>query len=645
MFLGLYAYSINYDICLEEYLEYPITRSGQHLAYHSSSSDYIFYGTHKWAVKFVVNDIVTQSNLDPFLCSGFLLYFPQPYNNVNIYLQHNHNCEDNNYSCFLSSKCAYDGQPLGNILFSEFSVNVSHGWNNFSLLNEVALHNVWVIVESANLSEINLSASKGSGINSYYWDKYPIPQNQNAGSFKSLGLNGFRADFLFSLIGSFVNPIMIIDIIDFKNPYSINLVDGYLPSFTIVNNSPIQAKNVYANIILSNSISDSFTVPHYLNIREEFTNSFNISLPLNEYTQYDVLFEVGCEPQDYTLIKKSRISRINIFPNEKLKPLLNVFAFTGYQSTIDFIREYASFTSNDSIDIFFCFANSLDPLYTLAARQLNNRYNITGYEHTFFNGGLKISNFNNFDFLTKQRQNFLLARTDKTFLKEDILFYKVENENLNLSLEFSNTNTNIINPLQNTMFLHAVFLQPRILDNYGNLFTIPNVISQYITNPIIGFEMRNLSQINNKDIFNISIPLYTILLIDDNDYGDLSILYWIEDKEKKIHIHNLTPLKDLEFPDIKKPHNKQNSTVKFFPNPLKIGNIIQVQYSNSHKQKDEKVTIYNLKGQRLVSKKISDTFFSLDEVEIKSTGIYFIQIKWKEDGLNYNTINKIMIMK
>ena len=623
-------------------------RNGQNLYYHSNSDDFTFFGTHKWAVNFIVNDIIELTQPDSFLVNSFSIYLPQAYNRVNLFMQHNHNCSTQNYSCYVGGVCSYKGQPNGNIFFTEYSRNLDQGWNIITLTNSIYILNAWVIIESTDGSQINVSASNGTGLSSYYWDRQPLPGNPNAGSLKSLGLSGFRADFLFNIIGSFSRPVLMIDIVDFISPYSIGENGEYSPEFTLTNNSANAATNVYAKIEITNgrtTLRDSLIVATHLDINMDATSSFNLLLPINEYSQYNVTFETGCEPRDMILLKKTRTTQISVYPFAKPKALLEVFAYTGYNNSIDFIRHFTNFTNLDSVDVVFAFPNSIDPLFSWAALQRSNHYALSGYEFTFFNGDLKNSNFGDPDFYQRQKTNYTLAITDRSFIRCQGFSSTVLENDLLLSFDFSNYETLILNPVQNVMTFHIAIVQQGSFSNYGNPTNVPQVISQFITDPSRGYELHNLSIPNGVDSLRVTIPLYTINLLPGNEYRDLAIFSFIQDKQNKIHYHDIYSLSHLGFPEITQPIPPQNPSVVLFPNPFKTGESINISFINSMKQNETYFSIYNIKGQRLFTRKIEGNSFTISNDEISVSGIYFMKVNWVEDYTKNNDIKKIMILK
>ena len=284
-------------------------------------------------------------------------------------------------------------------------------------------------------------------------------------------------------------------------------------------------------------------------------------------------------------------------------------------------------------------------MYSWAALQRNNQYRHSGYEHTYFNGDLKNSNFNDPNFFQRQKSNYALAITDRTFIKTERITSEIDENDLLLSFDFSNDNTFILNPAQNIMSFHAVFVQSRILESYGNQIEIPNVITQYITEPISGYDMPALSQPNEIDFIDITVPISTINLLDDNDYKDLSVLSWIQDNQNKIHYHSFLPLADLNFPRQNEPENIPKPNIVLYPNPLTTGNTISISYINSKQQNNVKVSVYNIKGQKLLTQKLENQDFTLESDLINTSGIYFIRVDWTEEGKNKSQINKYMILK
>ena len=602
------------------------SKNGQNLYYHSNSEDYIFYGSNKWAVNFKVNNIIEHPDADTFLVNGLNIYLPQSVNNVRVYLHDN-----------------YLSQP-GNILYN-LTTNLLQGWNYIALPEQKPVVNAWLVLEFDTSENGHwVSASNGNGLNSYYYDRF----DNNAGLFRSFGLNGFKADLLFNLVGSFNSPILMIDILEFSNPYSLRPRELYLPRFKIKNNSPFPVRDVYVKLNVSNSnihfsITDSLYIASEMAVNQEIDsrdiNFSGIELP-EIYAQYEVSLITGCNPQGYALLKKTKYTDINLFEFDKAKSLLEVFSYTGDSVANDLMNYIDRSVNKDSVDVVYYFPNSIDPWFTWAAYHRSLQYLHQGNQHTYFNGDLRVSNFADLDFYSLFDNAYNLSIKDKTFITaRDFSVALNENNYLNIGIEFENQNTSILNKYQNSSFLNLAFAQ-KVSYNNKNI----TLITQYITTGFSGTSV--ILPKGSSESFNYTYAIYNIDLLEGNRLEDIFIFAWIQNRlNKKIYFYDFLSLADINYTDNINILPSNSDDVVLYPNPVNLQDNININFINTKTANSIKISLYNVKGQKVMSQDLQEHKIDVKSLNINSSGIYFLRVNWLDEGKQNSQIKRILILK
>ena|GEM_PF-2955390 len=631
------ATTINYQLAppTRANLKQHSTGNGQQLYYHSNTNDLVFYGTNKWAVNFIVNELIsfppTDSVYARFWINEINIYVPQNAFNVIISLHEN----------AVPQHDVPIAQP-GHELFST-TTNLSEGWNSIPLGEERSIFNGWVVLEFTNsIPESGVSASFGDGKYSYYYDAF----DNHTGLFRNLGNIGFHADFLFTLVGSFDRPIIILEIHDFQVPMDISFDEPFLPLFTIKNNSTISARDVYFNLTLRNAtvINDSIFVATEMLPGEEIYSKnidFNgMTLP-HEYAQYQLALSVGGAVQgEQLLLGRSLASYISVFEQKKEKGLLEVFAISRETITETVLEHVTTKTNPDSLDVLLYFANSIDPLHTWGAYQRHIQYRHQGFQHTYFNGNLGLNNFSDIHFFEKIQKNYNLSLSDKTFLNSYGFDASVDDDiHLDMWVDLVNQKTTMLSIIGDDIIFNAAFVQPI---NFNNKQI--KMMTQYITNGVAGYAV-NFPKGDSLTL-QMSFPLYNIDLLEDNKLNDLEVFVWVQRKATNtIYYHEFFSLSQVDFPT-EIPGTKDTvPSLLLYPNPVAHNDVLNINFINSKEQKDLKISVYNIRGQRLVSRDIIDASVPIRSLNLTTSGIYFLKVSWYEDGKQHNQINKLLIVK
>ncbi|MCL2062871.1 MAG: T9SS type A sorting domain-containing protein [Candidatus Cloacimonetes bacterium] len=613
-------------------------RSGIDLYHHSYTDDLLFYGTDRWAVNFIINDMISFPPADSvdvvFFANAISIFMPQSISAVSIALHEN----------VIPQHDIIVTQP-GTILFNT-TINLIAGWNTIPFETEISITNSWIVLGFPdNITDIGVSASLGGGNHSYFFDRF----GPTSGIFRNMRNNGFEADLLFHLVGSFDRPILMIDILDFSVPTFISYNEPFLPSFNIRNNSSISVKDVYVSLSISNS-TNNFIRTETVNISSEMPagqiyssdmiDFRGIDLP-QEFAQYDISIQTGCNNEGHPFLRSSASAITNVFEHKKERSLLEVFTLSSdafNESLLDFIDTH---TESENLDILFYFANSVDPLHTLGAYQRHMQYLHQGFQHTYFNGYLKYSNFSDLDFFTKFNDNYIQSLSDRTFITTHGFDAFLEDE-INLVMEYTimNENTDLLVIRDNDIIFNAAFVQPLTISGRK-----VKVVTQYITNGIPGFTL-NLPKSDSGLKLILSFPVYNINLLSDNSYNDLEVFVWFNRRAtKEIYYHDIFSLEDIDFPENINPNISIIPEVFLYPNPIKHTDVLNIDFLNSKEQQNVRISIYNIRGQRIVSRDLYENSLSIDSLNINTSGIYFMRVNWTESGVERSHTRRFMILK
>ena len=551
------------------------TRNRQNLYHHSNSDDLLFLGTDRWAVNFNINNMITFSPDDTvsvyFSVNALSIFMPQAAENVTIALHDN----------LLPQNPVSVTQP-GIVLFST-TTSLSSGWNTIPTGEDIPVENCWIVLGFSNFAtDIGVSASNGTGNHSYFFDRF----NSSSGTFRNMGSNGFQADLLFSLVGSFDIPVIILEFLEYNIPTFVNPEEPFFPSFTIRNNSTISIKDVRINVEVRNLKTETIFIISEMSpgqtISSDMVDFEGIELP-EGFTQYQVFLQMNCDPQGEKFLERTVSAQINVFEHERKKTLVEIFALSNDPFTSQINEYILNEIDPDTIDVLYHFANSIDGFYTWAAYQRGMQYGHQGFQHVYFNGSLSSRNFTDPAFFDKFNDSYSSSSTDKTFITcNEFIAYVAEEIYLFIDISLFNINTSLLSAFQNDIILNVAILQPVTL-NEKNI----KIVSQYITNGTMGLSL-NFIPSESPIKYEGFIPLYNINLLHGNELNDLELIFWIQRKAtNEIFYHDVFSLSTVEFPENIGGEDKVPEIV-LYPNPVKQNDVLNISFLNSKEQKDSR---------------------------------------------------------
>jgi hypothetical protein len=586
----------------------------------------VFYGTDRWAVNFIISNFVPQNATipDTFIVHDMRVYIPQPVTNARISLHHNH--------------LAQPGSMIYTIV-----TDFASGWNDISLPTPTAVSNAWLIVEyQTHIDGPYVATSSGSGMRSFFFDR----ATSGGGIFQSMGGIGFRADLLFTIVGTFSHTVMMIDIMEYTLPFTIYPNEPFLPDFIIKNNSPQPASDVYLKFTVKNSHfthTDSLVIATVL-AENELLSSQDIAYPgitlPSLFGQYEVEFTVGCAVVDGVMIPKSRFTDIDIFGIDREKSLLEVFACTAYTLDNSVIAYLENNVDKSTTDIIYYFPNSIDTHYRWAAYQRSTQYSHFGNEHIYYNGHQRNSNFSSPHFFSLHELYYQNSLAEKTFITASrfSLTFR-ENSTLAVQVSLSNESFYILNKNQNNYVVNHAIIQP--IYHQGHQL---NIISQFITNPI--GRAVNLA-IGETVSLADSIAHYMIDYIGNNTFNDLSVFTWVHDRfSAKVYFHKVTPLSTAILSGNDEVIIKEQPSLQVYPNPAIASQKINVRLPSLQAQTDIAISLYNIKGQKVdisTTHGYPSAYFMIPHSA--KNGIYFLRASWIEEGKEKSLTRKLMILR
>ena len=619
------------------------TRNGQNIYYHSNTLDLVFSGSQKWGVSFILKQLIKSETIiaDTFIVHGINTCFENDISFANIYLHeitvrtvYNTITRENEYFPIF---------PLGRIIASKTNISIPSGNTYIEFDHPIESTNTMLIIEFPPFGVTNtVYASLGEGNASYYWESY----NSTTGILKNFNAVGYKAELLFSLVGTFKKPFKMIDILSFTASEE-NCGPGiFYPNFQIMNNSVSALTDVFVKIRVAQDsllFVDSLFVTSSMSIGEVLTAgdipSFQgVELPNEEFSQYLITLEPGCNTIVEPLLAQTRSIEFDYFPFEK-KTLIELFANSYDQSAREFI-DYLLSNHLEGNDLLFFFPSAVDPYYTIGAWQRNRQYNNQSMNNIFINGHLKqnsfsIDLFNNLMVLGKQNTTFITSHHQTPLLVSDSL--KVE-------LTFQNHETDILK--QNLGNNSRYLLYIGFVQKFNYYQTEMYLLSQIIENNPQNYSIKTLELPKNQiDSFTFFIPLRDLKLYQSNQYNDLYLYTWIQDRiNKKIYHQELIPLSEIDFKTHMSYEQEDDTRIVMFPNPLPSKSLLNISFIGTKEPKNISLSIYNIKGQQIHTQKVKDQIINLKEVNIISSGIYFMKIDWTEKNKPKSKTKKLLII-
>ena len=133
---------------------------------------------------------------------------------------------------------------------------------------------------------------------------------------------------------------------------------------------------------------------------------------------------------------------------------------------------------------------------------------------------------------------------------------------------------------------------------------------------------------------------------EDLSWDDLSVFLWIQERISNVILfHSITSIIEDDSVSENDAVALSVSNVSVFPNPIRSNENIRLEFTGSKAPKDVNLTVYNIRGQRVSSQIVSEFDISVKDLNISSSGVYFMRIKWMDSGLEFNRVQRLLLIK
>ena len=589
-----------------------------HFHYHTGHTDYYFYGSNKWAVRFDFKNAYPGLANVIFKVQGARLYFPHISDEVYIEL---YSDDDGLLGGLLDSATASINQNLIDVFFAE-----NH-----------ALEKAWLIVEyTTNMANRWVAASAGAGENSYFMNQ--VGDTQSLIPFASAG---YSAELLFGLLGDFQLSEPDLQLLSFELEGERLPGRRLSPAFSIYNHSSQAIAEASLNLMFSKPDSAAFMslnipvqqqIPPHSEIHFDSSHSWmpRVELP-----------DEACEIRVEALLQSELTENDTLFVNNRKSQSYQIFSD---ENPISLVENFLRFDETQVISIIqegllspihhplFYYPMLTDSLSNLPSHRRFNWYQLAFIPSTIAMGKARVIGFrqdyeDDFAQILAQSAHYrsFISHAECDISQPDI------SESISLNLRLKNENT----------LLYASQSQNLVANS--RLF-----VALCQKHDIAGFERQVLERfIAFAD--TISAPLNRGDEITKNYQFTLSgvsnaqlienyrIYYWLqENKDAQIYYVNYRDFSPADFTANQDEHLPK-PRLKIWPNPLLSGDKI---YFSS--EKPGRLSVYNLRGQLLHQQEHHTPLTSLNSEIFGHSGIYLVRFK---DYSGQTQNRKISILK
>ncbi|MCF7858756.1 MAG: T9SS type A sorting domain-containing protein [Candidatus Cloacimonetes bacterium] len=618
--------------------------------YHTNSDDQHWYGSSSWAVKFEFNEYYAGMDSLTFSVDGAYIYLPGTNGSDPMEIRL---CQD-----------SYN-QPLTepeDVLFSQSVAAADlqyQDWNFIPFSQSFTDTTLWLLVDyPTNQTNQFISASNCGGSQSY------IPID---GYYYSMYSMSYNSEFLFSISGSFQTEGTDLDLISVEWEGDISPGSSIHPKFTIKNNSNYQVSNSYIIIQLEDptEIYDLFysadsTVCSriYLpTINSNETKIIATSDSLVYYlpdrsAQFRAVAELFCETDSLTQNNICE-DEFNVY-NETLENVMleNAVQLDDQNSNNVWLAQDSILDTSNSIVINYFADFNNQPFYTEDSYLRYSFYDLMGFPTTIFNGDDRILGYtSNYNSELEELYNSAFSNPN-TFIQSDSLFaYTNEQNNVSFHYLLNSSGTLLFEDFINELTVFVGIIE-NVIDEPGipSGFVIPvfrallgdNSAAQLLTGDEI------------SDSVNFNMNDYSIIT---QDQDNCEVVLWLQNNiSKEIYYVDTLPF-TLFQPGLVNAveTNIPTTNYKFisFPNPAKLSEGLNIQFSVNNTLQSVELKIHNIRGQlvKTIVQEVSSksTTFVWDGTDNKnknvSSGIYLMQIKANINGKKVKFYKKALMVK
>jgi len=588
-----------------------------HYHYHTASNDLNFFGSNRWAVRFNFRSAYPGLSEVNFRAQGARLWLPFTGGTLTAEL-----------------RADADGSP-GELLFSQ-NLSISDNQVDLYFDSEHTAETFWLMADyTTNATNRFVAASTGGGTRSYYMNQ--VGNIQHLSSFASAG---FACELLFGLLGEFAFDDIDLQLCDFDLEGALVPGGRVQPAFKVYNHSDTSILNANLRLILSRpgfSQYDTLNVaiPQSLAPREFYDFDFAssdvmIDLP-EEPTQLriEALLSSEFAENDTLFANNKKLCNYQIFVDESPAQLVENFLREDETSVINTIQQPYLTGSLHALQYYPVLS---DPLANLYSMRRYNWYGFNSVPRTVVAGDMRIVGFTD-QYEPKFSDAIAKIGTYRSFISSSTCAMEpVENsENVNVVLSFSNESTNLYTGVgQSLMTASRIF---------AGLFKKHDFdgSESYVLNRWIAFADTVSTSLNMGSTINKSYSFTASGLFDDDDEEAYRLYYWVQQEQGgRIYYADFH-----DFDSMILTSNEDElvspALLRVYPNPLRGQNSLKINLA-----REAKLSIYNLRGQRLYSTDSCPKSLELPASLFPSSGIYFL--RFDEEGRGTNT-RKISIIK
>ncbi len=601
-------------------------RNGVEVKYHNNHYDLLFSGTNKWAVCFNFSEYFSNTENEG------IIFKPQ---RLKIFADDE---EVVNLSIFGGNSTS----PNDSVFASYEDIPLTHGWNTFQLPVNLDLRNIFWFVISSD-SEINSTASYGTGAHSFYW----VQTTETTGYFANMQAYNFNAELLFTLEGVFTDNVHNLELADFKY---INNNDNpliYSPRIKIVNNGMNPISNFKLNININSSSPDFNPYIKEINFTNELPggdsleinapDSLSINLSEN-FAQYNFHADLICTDTLDFSYDNSKEYASNNFPYSQNEFLLENFLLSSDEINADLWDFQASVDSMNFHTVNY-FPLAYDtPYYNADSSVRFNFYDGINYPTTVMNGYKRLTTFGS------NYQNDFQTYCDSLDSQKTFINFH-ENSGTNYSdgrmvfrATLNNEDTYLFTNFASSLKLYVALIR----DSFDDV--VPqNYFVGYISSP--SGDNITLNYQESADIY-LEWNKTDFPQISDDDWNNCRLIYWIQSSDK-IYFVKSADISDFEYIVQNDNENIPPISIKSGPNPF---NPEMAKYKIIFTNKNQiasKIRIYNIKGQlvRILKNKKRNSVILWDGKNYDKTncpsGVYLMRIFNEKKTIT----KKIILMK
>lgn len=586
-----------------------------HFHHHNKTDDYHFFGSSIWAVRFDFRSKYPTIEEVLFNTRGARLYFPAIGDSAMIQLY-----SDN------------EGEP--DMLIESARIHISDHLIDHHFSSQYTSDAVWLFVQyqTNNLSRF-VSASAGGGTRSYY-----MQEHGNIQTLANFAENGFAAELLFGLLGDYTQPKDGLELQQIS--FSGDIIPGneIYPILKIYNHNTQPAQDMRLNLLFSRPGEADYenleiAVPEVLYGQSEHEIEFRdaiFNLP-GEPTQLRIEARISSSlaENDTLLINNRKTVNLGVYQDEY--PVILVENFVRDQD-IGTIRFYQKNSLQDKMHAVEYYPLLTDSCGNIASQQRFNDYRFNSLPRTMIAGERLIAGLN-----TAYPDNFQNAALGlenyRSFISRSIINLRDSDSaaRKEVTISFENDNTHLFdtqaaNPVLNSKLYVGLF--NKVAEKEGNYCILNRWIARGDT---INHKLHRGE--SAEKIYSFSTVGLDIAMS-----SDYRIYYWLQQGGNgRIHHVGYADFamdEDEPEPEAEAPQ----AALEIYPNP----GYGHQDFSCKLNGTGGKVSVYNLRGQKIFETKQRSSELQLSSEVFPSAGIYFV--RYEADDGTYD-MKKISIIK